>query len=720
MAEDAARQWTRRAAHRLRTVLRSWYSRFHGSGESGQGAEARLAFVADHVPVFIAQLDERERYVFVNRPYAGHYGRRPEDTVGRHLREVAGEEAYTELRPRVQGVLDEGRDAIWETAEGAKHFQFRATIARDDDGRPHGLLIVGTDITKRKLTELELERERKAEQIARAEAERHSREADELRRLSRALTYTTSPTAAAQRVADAVKRLFEPSSAVVRLLESDGAMVAVAVAGDNPVVIPGHRMPAGSGVVGLAITRRTLVMTNSVLTDPHINLPPEVREQHERLHHQLVIAAPLVVDDVVIGTLALNERKPRTFTETEFALLQALANHAAVGIRNAQRFQQERVARQEAEASSRTKDEFLAMLGHELRNPLAAIGSGIAILNRLDTADERSVHSREVITRQVAHLRELMDDLLDVGRVTTGKIILSSKTMDLSELARRGWAALESTGTFARHEARLETEPAWVDADETRLAQVVDNLLTNAVKYTPAGGSVRMTVRCEGDDAVIRIADTGIGISPTLLPRIFDLFVQGERTLDRAKGGLGIGLTLVKRLAEMHGGSVGAFSEGPGRGSVFTVRLPRIAAPVEARAAGPTGAGTHGPCRVLLVEDSTDARQMLRLMLELDGHKVYEADDGITGLAQALELQPDVAVIDIGLPGIDGWELACRLRTTDAGRRMMLVAVSGYGQLEDQRLSQKAGFDVHLVKPVDRDALNKVIHGASTHRVRET
>jgi CheY-like chemotaxis protein len=307
-----------------------------------------------------------------------------------------------------------------------------------------------------------------------------------------------------------------------------------------------------------------------------------------------------------------------------------------------------------------------------------------------------------------------MDDLLDVGRVTTGKIILSFKTIDLSTLARRSWAILESTGTFARHGVKLETQPVWVNVDETRIGQVLDNLLSNAVKCTPAGGSIMMTIRSEGDDAVIRVADTGIGISATLLPRVFDLFVQGERTLDRRKGGLGIGLTLVKRLVEMHGGSVGAFSEGPGRGSVFTVRLPRVAVPVEAlAAAGPTAAAPLGPCRVLVVEDSADARQMLRLMLELEGHEVHEAEDGISGLTHALELKPDVAVIDIGLPGIDGWELARRIRATDVGRRMILVAVSGYGQQEDRRLSQQAGFDTHLVKPVDRDTLNKAIHGAS-------
>jgi signal transduction histidine kinase/ActR/RegA family two-component response regulator len=563
----------------------------------------------------------------------------------------------------------------------------------------------------------ELEHERQREQIARTEAERHGREADELRRLSRALTHTASPTAAAQRVADAVKRFFDSSSAVVRLLEPDGAMVAVAIAGENPIVTPGHRMPAGSGVVGQAVMQRSLVMTNSVLSDARIDLPSQVRDQHERLGHQLVIAAPLIVDDSVIGTLALNDTTTRTFVETELALFQALANHAAIGIRNAQRFQQERTARQEAEASSRTKDEFLAMLGHELRNPLAAIGSAIAVLNRLGGGDERSMHSREVITRQVAHLRELMDDLLDVGRVMTGKIILSPKVVDLSELARRGWAVLESTGMFTQHKVRLETEPVGVKADEIRMAQVIDNLITNAVKYTPAGGSVTVAVLSEGDDAVIRVADTGIGISPALLPRIFDLFVQGELTRDRAKGGLGIGLTLVKRLVEMHGGSVGARSEGPGRGSAFTVRLPRLAVPAETVATAPIRTAAGGARRVLLVEDSADVRRMLRLRLELDGHDVHEAEDGITGLAEAFRLQPDVAVIDIGLPGLDGWELARRLRAVDAGRRMILVAISGYGQLEDRQLSREAGFDVHLVKPVDLDTLTAAIHGVSLRTV---
>jgi signal transduction histidine kinase/CheY-like chemotaxis protein len=564
----------------------------------------------------------------------------------------------------------------------------------------------------------EREAERQRQHIARAAAERHSREADELRRLSQALTRTTSPTAAGQRVADAVQRLFEPSSAVVRLLEPDGTMVAVAIAGTNPVVTPGHRMPAGSGVVGLAVTERRLVMTDSVLTDPRVGLPPSVRDQHERLSNRLIIAAPLIVDDVVIGTLALNETKTRNFAETDLALLEALANHAAVGIRNAQLFQHERTAREEAEASSRTKDEFLAMLGHELRNPLAAISSGLAVLNRPSVTQEHSAEARDIITRQVAHLCKLTDDLLDVSRVTTGKISLSRKTMDLGELAQRTWRMLESSGAFARHVTKLATEPVWANVDESRMLQVLVNLLTNAVKYTPAGGTIIMTVQREPDKALIRVADTGVGIGLTLLPRIFDLFAQGEATRDRTKGGLGIGLTLVKRLVEMHDGSVRAASEGPGQGSVFTVTLPAPAMTSLIRNPRLTEPPAIGVRRILLVEDNRDARRMLRLMLELDGHDVHEAEDGITGLAQAVHLQPDVAIVDIGLPGLDGCEVARRLRATDAGRGMLLVAVSGYGQPDDQKLSREAGFDAHLVKPVSHDTLVKTIHAASSRITR--
>ena len=276
---------------------------------------------------------------------------------------------------------------------------------------------------------------------------------------------------------------------------------------------------------------------------------------------------------------------------------------------------------------------------------------------------------------------------------------------------------LESTGTFTQHKVRLETEPVGVNADETRMAQVIDNLITNAVKYTPAGGSVMVAVLCEGDDAVIRVADTGIGISPSTP-------ASDLRSVRPGRANAGSGQRRFGNrtdAGEAAGGDARRICQrvqrGPGRGSAFTVRLPRVAVPAEQSPPGSIRTAAGDARRVLLVEDSADVRRMLRLRLELDGHEVHEADDGNTGLAEAFRLQPDVAVIDIGLPGLDGWELTRRLRTAEAGRRMILVAISGDGQLEDQQLSREAGFDVHLVKPVDLDTLTAAIHGVSLRTV---
>jgi signal transduction histidine kinase len=360
--------------------------------------------------------------------------------------------------------------------------------------------------------------------------------------------------------------------------------------------------------------------------------------------------------------------------------------------------------RRHAESSNRAKDEFLAMLSHELRNPLEGIAAAAAVLKRAGRSEEQNARAQQVIARQITHLRTLTSDLLDVARLTTGKIVLSRRPVDLADVARSWCGVLESTGALRRHGLRIDAEPAWVEGDQTRLMQVVENLLSNALKYTPPGGDITVTIAPDRDDAVLRVSDTGIGIEPELLPRVFDLFVQGEQRPDRPTGGLGVGLTLVKRLVEMHGGSVVAASAGPGRGSSFEVRLPRLpTAPVTAPVS--TSDRRHATARVLIVEDDADSREMLRVVLELDGYEVHDAPDGLAGLDMARSLEPDIMIVDIGLPGLDGYELARRIRATDFGRRARLIAVSGYGQAEDRRRSLDAGFDVHLVKPVDEVAL---------------
>jgi two-component system, sensor histidine kinase len=366
--------------------------------------------------------------------------------------------------------------------------------------------------------------------------------------------------------------------------------------------------------------------------------------------------------------------------------------------------------RELAESSNRAKDEFLAMLSHELRNPLEAIAAASGVLKRVGEAEAQAARAQQVITRQVAHLRALTGQLLDVARLTTGKIVVARELVDLAAVAESWWSVLQSTGGLSRHRARINASTAWVDGDETRLLQIVENLVANAIKYTPSGGEITVTTGVEGGEAVLRVSDTGIGVEPDLLPLVFDLFVQGKQNPHRPTGGLGIGLTLVKRLAEMHGGRVVATSPGPGRGSTFEVRLPRVL-PTETATVSTPSAGRGGVGRVLIIEDDVDSREMLRIVLELDGHEVHVASEGVAGLEMALALRPDVALVDIGLPGIDGYEVARRIRAS--GLTMRLVALSGYGQAEDRRRSREAGFDLHLVKPVDEAVLGQAIRPAA-------
>lgn len=364
-------------------------------------------------------------------------------------------------------------------------------------------------------------------------------------------------------------------------------------------------------------------------------------------------------------------------------------------------------ARAEAEAANRAKDQFLAMLGHELRNPLSAITSGVKVLSiaRDETRRERT---RALVERQAFHLARLVDDLLDVARVSSGRITLQKGAMDLGECVRRAVAALESSGRTQAHQLVVELEPAVMDGDENRLGQVVTNLVSNALKYTPDGGRVTVRTRVEAEQVVLEVSDTGVGLPPDVLPRVFELFFQADSTLDRSQGGLGVGLTLVKRLVELHGGTVEARSDGGSQGSTFTVRLPRgtvVESPHPVARVVGAGVGR----RILLVEDHADSRQLVRELLEADGHTVFEAKDGPSGLAKARELRPDVVLLDIGLPGLDGYAVARALRASDEGRGPRLIALTGYGLKEDRARALQAGFDEHVVKPVDIVRLREVL-----------
>jgi PAS domain S-box-containing protein len=366
----------------------------------------------------------------------------------------------------------------------------------------------------------------------------------------------------------------------------------------------------------------------------------------------------------------------------------------------------------------RLKDEFLSVLAHELRNPLAPILHAIETM-RLGASEQTLRSAQEISERQVKHLSRLVDDLLDVSRITRGVIDLKQKSVDLGTVVQQ--VVQENAPlTAARGQSvgvHLPKEPICLDADSVRIAQVVTNLLTNSAKYTQPGGSIDITVAKEGPFALIRVKDNGCGIEPDLLPHVFELFVQAPQSSDHAQGGLGIGLTLVRRLVQLHGGTVEAHSAGPGRGSEFVVRLP---APgdlhIEHSAEPPTGVAAYGSVRVLVVDDNEDAAETLTELLNLRGHRAWQTNDGPAAL-EALERcgsdPPDVVLLDIGLPGMDGYDVARRIRAVRRHEnRPVLIALTGYGQEKDRLRSREAGFAYHLVKPIDLDALERVLEEA--------
>jgi PAS domain S-box-containing protein len=368
------------------------------------------------------------------------------------------------------------------------------------------------------------------------------------------------------------------------------------------------------------------------------------------------------------------------------------------------------VGLERAQQQSHAKDEFMAMLAHELRNPLSAISAALEVLQARGSKEAPAERARTIIGRQTRNLSRLVDDLLEVARVITGKVTLAGAPLDLADIVHRCVAQIESRAEERRLEIVSDGGPHWIHGDPVRIEQIVANVLSNAIKYTGAGGAIRVTLAAKDGETVLAVTDNGLGIAPDLLPQIFEPFVQGERTLDRSQGGLGVGLTLVRRLVELHGGNVRAYSAGPGCGSTFTIRFPTVAPPC----AAPPSSGAPlktAPRRVLVIEDNRDARETFRMMLELAGHQVLEAEEGRKGLELLRTELPDIAVIDVGLPGMDGYQIASAFRKEPTSKQVLLVALTGYGTPEARERSRAAGFDHHLIKPIDPEVLRELMVG---------
>ncbi|WP_437684890.1 GAF domain-containing protein [Sorangium sp. So ce176] len=571
------------------------------------------------------------------------------------------------------------------------------------DGTPRRFDGVTIDITDRKRDEEQLakllDREREQGRLLRQVADA-------------ALTIHASGSldSVLQGITEQARRLIGAHQAVASLAGDDGSQAGTTVSmSDKYERWRDHQVPSSGAGTNAAVCETNGPMR---LTQAALEAHPawrgfggEVEDRHPPMRGWL--AAPFTGrSGENLGLIQLTDKHDGEFTESDEAILVQLAHIASVAIENARLYDQLR-------DQDRRKDEFLATLAHELRNPLAPIRTGLEILQVAGSA-EQARKILDMMERQVGHMVRMVDDLLDVSRITSGKVELRRERVDLRSVLN---GALETSRPLieaAAHElaVRLPAEPLLLDADPTRLAQVFANLLNNAAKYTPGGGVIRLAAQREGAGVAVRVVDNGVGISADMLPKVFDMFTQVVRSIDRAQGGLGIGLTLVRRLVELHGGTVHAESEGPGRGSTFTVRLPLAAAeePAPRRSSpGPAGRDAAAALRILVVDDNVDGAESLALLLRMAGHRTQEVHTGPEALTAARELGADVVFLDIGLPGMSGYEVARRLRAEPGFAGLVLVALTGWGAEDDRRQAREAGFDHHLTKPVNAAEVRRLV-----------
>ncbi len=638
--------------------------------------EARLVTADAGLPKTVREFD-RYQPMFASSRYS-----RPED--------------WPLLRALRTGEVVHGEEMDYRLADGT-HGTIRASAApvRDPAGRIIAAVTTWFDISERKRAE---------------EVQRFLAEAGEA--LASSLDYE----ATLQQVA----RLAVPALAdwcSIDILQEDRSIRRVAVAHPDPAKVALAQELSGRYPRHLDGPEGKVLQTGKAVLLPEITDDVLTAYARDAAHLEILrglglkstMVIPLAARGRVLGSVSfVFAESGRRYDEDDFALGQELARRAALAVDNARLYG-------ELQEVDRRKDEFLAMLAHELRNPLAPITNAVQIL-KMPQADAAVIgRARDMMERQVQQLTRLVDDLLDVSRIMRGKIELRKERLDLAAAVTRAVETAQPLIEASGHEltVSLPSEPVPLDADPVRLAQVIANLLNNAAKYTEPGGKIWLTAAREGDEAVVRVKDTGIGIAPALLAHIFDLFVQADHARGRAQGGMGIGLTLVRSLVGLHGGRVEAHSDGPNRGSEFVIRLPALPQAGQSRAAEPAAPPDAAPARrrVLVVDDNADAADSLALVLRLEGQEVCVAHDGTKALELAAAFRPEVVFLDLGMPGMDGYEVARRLRGQPGLEQVVLVALTGWGQDEDRRRTREARFDHHLTKPADPEALRRLLSG---------
>jgi len=553
--------------------------------------------------------------------------------------------------------------------------------------------------------------QRQAQALAKAEADRAA--AEEATRRSEFLAFASRELGASLELEEGMQRLLE--MVVPGLAEQ--ALLSIRME-DEDIIL--SRAAGAKGVRAMdsldelpAALLRAVDEARARGRDVELSLSPSNAAR----------VVPLKAGERVLGVLLLRHaRGSLPYSSPDEATLDELCSRAAIAFDNARLYwslKREMARTKEAEEklqqANRRKDEFLAMLSHELRNPLAPIRNAAEVMRRIAPADPGISWAREVVERQVTHLAQLVDDLLDVSRITQGKITLKKEAVELAKVIQHSVETARTLLDSRKHNLvlNLPPTPIWIHGDFARLAQVVGNLLNNGAKYTAEGGRIELSATADRGEAIITVRDNGIGIDGALLPHVFELFTQGERSLDRSQGGLGVGLTVVQRLVELHHGRVEVRSEGAGKGALFSIVLPCISEvperdPVESASRAEV---SRTGKRVLVVDDNNDAAESIAVYLRLEGHDVRTVSDGAQAVALAQVFAPQVAVLDIGLPGMNGYEVARRLKNHGADAPALLIALTGYGQKEDRARSQEAGFHHHFVKPADPRVIQSAIAG---------
>ena len=600
-----------------------------------------------------------------------------------------------------------------------------AAPIRSDDGRLIGVVLVFRDVSDRRQRERHRQQLLAREQTARWRAEEARERLAYLIEASGTLTGNLDPPAVLASILDVARRLVPADAYAVWRLHPDRnqwlvqAAVGLSDAFQQTVIAMSESTPG---------MPRTPIIAEDVTQIPMLE---ERQQAYQTEGIRSIMVLPLRLQGEVAGTLAVYHRQSHRFDEMEVRIASAVANLASAVIGMAELYaEQSRLQRElrqrvaELSEADRRKNEFLALLAHELRNPMAPIRSAVEIM-KIARDDITVEEARAVLERQVRHLVRLVDDLLDVSRITRGLIELRRERVDLAGIIEHAVETsrpqIEEHGhSFSVHGT---AEPLVVDADVTRLMQVISNLLNNAARYTPAGGRIELEAARIENEAVIRVRDNGIGIPAEMLSRVFEMFAQVDASVQRAQGGLGIGLTIVQRMVELHGGRVEARSPGPNQGSEFVVYLPlAAAADTGTRAANvsQTPAAHQAPqaaLQILIADDNADAARSLATLLEILGHHVRVASDGAQALGAFLDQRPDLAILDIGMPGLTGYEVAREIRRSAGNRDVLLAALTGWGQHEDRRRSEESGFNFHLVKPVELDQLNGILQAAAA-RIR--